>query len=217
MIWFFTLESLSCRRTVFGLLLAAALLGATSGAYAASALSIPIEELNARFLQVMKAGKTMQFQQRYAVLGPTIARAFDLPFLLQSAIGAHWALLTPEQRTALIDAFQQYAVSLCAAYFDDYSGQRFEILGETKTSSGDPSILVKILPGDTTDDVHTLSYVMRQVGSEWKAMDVVMDRQISLAALALDQIRALLSNYGHAGLLARLQQTTAELSHRASH
>jgi len=71
------LKSLSCRRTVFGLLLAAALLGATSGAYAASAFSTPIEELNARFLQVMKAGKTMQFQQRYAVFGPTIAHAFD--------------------------------------------------------------------------------------------------------------------------------------------
>jgi phospholipid transport system substrate-binding protein len=216
MVLFSMLQSLSYRRIVFGLLLAAALLGAVPCAHAASALSAPIEELNAGFLQVMRAGKTMQFQQRYAVLAPTITRAFDLTFLMQSAIGAHWALLTVEQRTALIEAFQQYAVSLCAAYFDDYSGQRFEVLGETKTSSGDPSILVKILPGDVTDDVHTLSYVMRQVGSEWKAMDVVMDRQISLAALVLDQIRALLSNYGDAGLLARLKQTTAELSQRAS-
>jgi phospholipid transport system substrate-binding protein len=215
MVCFLIVKSLCSRRTVLAGLLAATLLGTTSGTYAASALSTPIEELNARFLQVMKAGKAMQFQQRYAALAPTIAHAFDLPFLMQSAIGAHWALLTAEQRTALIDAFQQYAVSLCAAYFDDYSGQRFEILGETKTSSGDPSILVKILPGDATDDVHTLSYVMRQVGSEWKAVDVVMDRQISLAALALDQVRALLSNYGDAGLLARLQQTTAELSHRS--
>ena len=211
------LQSLSYPKFVFGLLLAAALLNVASLARATSALSAPIEELNARFLQVMKAGKTMQFQQRYAVLAPTITRAFDLPFLMQSAIGGHWAALTADQRTALIEAFQQYAVTLCAAYFDDYSGQRFEILGETKTSNGDPSILVKILPGDVTDDVHTLSYVMRQMGSEWKAVDVVMDRQISLAALALDQVRALLSNYGDAGLLARLQQTTAELSRRASH
>jgi len=53
---------------------------------------------------------------------------------------------------------------------------------------------------------------MRQAGFGWKAMDVVMDRQISMAALALAQIRALLSNHGDAALLARLQQTTAELS-----
>jgi ABC-type transporter MlaC component len=185
-------------------------------AHAASALTAPIEELNARFLQVMKAGKTMQFQQRYAVLAPTITRVFDLTFLLQSAIGAHWPLLPSEQRTALTEAFRQYAVSLCAAYFDDYSGQRFEIVGETKTSDGDPIVLVKILPGDVQDDVHTLSYVMRQAGSEWKARDVLMDRQISLAEVALAQIRALLSHQGDAGLLARLQQTTAELSHGAS-
>jgi phospholipid transport system substrate-binding protein len=215
MVRFSMLKSLSYPKIIYGLLLTAALLGAASCAHAASAVSTPVEELNARFLQIMKAGKTMQFQQRYAVLAPTIKRTFDLTFLMQSAIGAHWALLTGEQRTALIEAFEQYAVSLCAAYFDDYSGQRFEITGEMKTSSGDPSILVKILPGEITDEVHTLSYVMRRVGSEWKAMDVVMDRQISLAALALDQIRALLSNYGDAGLLARLQQTTAELSRRS--
>ena len=210
------LRSQSSRRIVFGLMLAAALFGAVSSVHAASALSAPIEELNARFLQVMKAGKTMHFQQRYALLAPTITHAFDLTFLLQSAVGAHWTLLTPEQRTALTEAFQQYAVSLCAASFDDYSGQRFEIMGEAKANNGDPIVLVKIWPGDVKDDVHTLSYVMRQAGSEWKAMDVVMDRQISLAAVALAQIRALLSNHGDAGLLARLQQTTAELSHDAS-
>jgi phospholipid transport system substrate-binding protein len=215
MVPFSILKSLSYPQIIYGPLLAVALLGAASCAYAGSAVSAPIEELNDRFLQVMKGGKTMQFQQRYIILAPTIKRTFDLPFLMQSAIGAHWASLTAEQRTALIEAFEQYAVSLCSAYFDDYSGQRFEIMGETKTSAGDPSVLVKILPGDVTDDVHTLSYVMRQATSEWKSIDVVMDRQISLATLALDQIRALLSNYGDAGLLTRLQQTTAELSHRS--
>jgi len=49
-------------------------------AHAASAVSAPIEELNDRFLQVMKASKTMQFQQRYAVLAPTVKPTFDLPF-----------------------------------------------------------------------------------------------------------------------------------------
>jgi hypothetical protein len=44
--------------------------------------------------------------------------------------------LTAEQRTGLIEAFEQYAVSLCAAFFDGYSGQRFEIVGEAKTSTG---------------------------------------------------------------------------------
>jgi ABC-type transporter MlaC component len=163
-------------------MLAAALFGGASSVHAASALSAPIEELNARFLQLMKAGKTMHFQQRYALLAPTITHAFDLTFLLQSAVGAHWALLTPEQRTALTEAFQQYAVSLCAASFDDYSGQRFEIMGEAKANSGDPIVLVKIWPGDVKDDVHTLGYVMREFFKErewvwpefetWKAPNI---------------------------------------------
>ena len=118
----------------FAVVLGLALLDAISPARAASALSAPIEELNARFVQVMQAGKTLQFQQRYTLLAPTITRTFDLAFLLQNAVGTHWATLTPEQRATLTEAFQQYAVSLCAAYFDNYSGERFEIAGETKTS-----------------------------------------------------------------------------------
>ena len=201
---------------IYAVILAAGFLAAVSSAQAASGPTAPIDELNARFVQVMRAGKTLQFQQRYTLLAPTITRTFDLASLLQNAVGTHWATLIPEQRAALTEAFQQYAVSLCATYFDNYSGERFEIVGEAKTSGGDSIVLVKIWPGDPKEDVHTLSYVMRQAGSEWRATDVVMDRQISLAALALAQIRALLSNHGDAGLLSRLQQTTTELSQRAA-
>jgi len=59
--------------SVFGLMLAAALLNPSSSAHAASPVSAPIEELNARLVEVMKAGKTTQFQQRFALLSPTIA------------------------------------------------------------------------------------------------------------------------------------------------
>src|SRR5262249_29272824 len=204
--------SRSSPRTVFGLMLAAALLNPSSSAHAASPVTAPIEELNARLVEVMKTGKTTQFQQRYALLLPTIAHAFDLTFLLQRAMGGHWAPLTPEQQTAFTEALPQYPTSSCASDFDNYSGERFEIVGETKTSGGDPIVLVKIWPGDPKEDVHTLSYVMRQAGSEWKATDVVMDRQISMATLALAQIRALLSNHGDARLLAPLRQTNSELS-----
>ena len=55
----------------FAVMLAVATLDAVSPAQAASALSAPIEELNARFVEVMKAGKTLQFHQRYTLLAPT--------------------------------------------------------------------------------------------------------------------------------------------------
>src|SRR5262245_27342325 len=97
-----------CSRRIFLLvMLGVALLNPVSPAQAASALSAPIEELNARFIEVMKSGKTTQFQQRYALLAPTITHAFDLAFLLQSAVGARWAALNPEQRAALTEAFQR--------------------------------------------------------------------------------------------------------------
>jgi phospholipid transport system substrate-binding protein len=191
------------------------LIGALS-ANAASGPAAAIEQLNANFLQAMKAGKSMSFQQRYALLAPAIERAFDLSFIMQSTTGAHWNSLTPDRRQVLTEAFERYAVSICAAYFADYSGERFEIQPATTNGAGDAVVPVKIVPGDPHDDVHVLGYVMRQANGEWKAIDVMMDGQFSIAAVKRSEIGALLSSDGESGLLARLQRSAAALSDYAS-
>ena len=95
---------------------------------APSELTDPIEQLNAGLLKVMKAGKTLTFQQRYDLLAPAIIRAFNLKFIMESAAGDRWGSLSPAQQQALVETFQRYAVAMCASYFGDYAGERFELL-----------------------------------------------------------------------------------------
>ena len=202
---------------VVGVSISAAWLGAAPSGFAEASASIPIEELNRRFLEAMKAGKKTQFQQRYALLAPTIAHVLNVESVLERALGNRWPQLLPEQRSALTEAFEQYATSLCVVYLDDDSGERFEVLGETEIDGGNRIVRVRTWSEDAGNEAHTMSYVMRQVDSEWKAIDVILDQQISLAGMAIAEIRELLANGGDEGLLARVKQTISELSHGALH
>jgi phospholipid transport system substrate-binding protein len=189
--------------------------GGEPGSAVASELTEPIEQLNIALLKVMRAGKTLTFQQRYEALAPAINRAFNLNFIVRSAAGARWDSLTAEQQKAIGETFQRYAVSICASHFDDYGGERFELLPEAKTGNGEPAVKVKILPGNQGDDVHVLSYTMQKNGSEWQAIDVVIDGFVSFAAVKKAELRSILWTEGAPALLARLQRLTMELSDKS--
>ena len=177
---------------------------------AASDVTAPIEALDAGLLQVMKAGKTAPFQQRYDVLAPLVIRAIDLDAILEGGVGSTWATLSPADQTALKTAFQHYSIATYVAHFDDYAGEKFEL---TPPAAGsDPVVKVKIVPGKPGDDTHVLGYTMRQTGGAWKAFDVTADSQVSQVVAQQEEIRSLVTRSGPGGLLSRLQQKTAELS-----
>lgn len=174
----------------------------------ASEVSAPIEQLDAGLLQVMKAGKAAPFQQRYEVMAPLVVRAIDLDAILQGGVGSAWAALPPDQQATLKTAFQRYSIATYVSHFDEYAGERFDL----SPPAGDPVVRVRIVPGKPSAEAHVLTYTMRQTGGAWKAIDVRADGTISQVVAQQEEIRALVKSSGPAGLIARLQQKTAELS-----
>jgi phospholipid transport system substrate-binding protein len=181
-----------------------------AGPAEASEVTAPIEQLDAGLLQVMKAGKSAPFQQRYDVLAPLVIRAIDLDAILRGGVGPTWASLSPADQAALKTAFQRYSIATYVAHFDDYAGEKFELY--PPAAGSDPVVKVKIVPGRPSDETHVLGYAMRQAGGGWKAIDVSADSEISQVVAQQEEIRSLVTRSGLAGLLARLQQKTAELS-----
>jgi phospholipid transport system substrate-binding protein len=176
----------------------------------ASDLTAPIEQLDAGLLQVMKAGKSTPFKQRYDVLAPLVTRAVDLDAILEGGVGSSWASLPPTEQAALKTAFQRYSIATYVSHFDDFAGERFDLY--PPAAGGNPMVQVKIVPGKPGDDTHVLGYAMRQTPTGWKAIDVTADSSISQVVAQQEEIRSLVRSGGAAGLLARLQQKTAELS-----
>jgi phospholipid transport system substrate-binding protein len=176
---------------------------------AASEVSAPIERLDAGLIEIMKAGKATPFQSRCDVLAPLVVRALDLEFILEGAVGAAWTALPLDQQRALRSAFQRYTIAKYVANFEDFSGDRFELL--PPAADGDRVVRVKIVPGSPRDQAHTLGYLMRQNAGEWKAVDVTADG-ISVVAVQQAEFRAVMAMGGIAHLLARLQQKASELA-----
>lgn len=169
-----------------------------------------IEQLNGALIQVMRAGKTTPFQQRYNMLAPVVEHTFDLDTILQSAVGPRWATLPPDQQSALREAFRRYTISTYVSNFDSFSGQRFEILPGIRPAGADQIVQTRIVP--TSGEGHILDYVMRPAGGSWKVVDVLADGSISRVATQRSEIRSVFATGGGPALLNRLQTKIAELS-----
>jgi len=176
----------------------------------ASAVSASVEQFHAALIQVMKAGKSAPFRQRYDVLAPVIDRTFDLEDILRISAGTRWVGLPPEQQAALKEAFRRYTIATYVNNFDSFSGQHFEIEAGLTAAGADQIVQTRIVPA--SGEAHRLDYVMRQVSGTWKVVDVLADGSISSVAVQRAEIRALLANGGGPALLERLQKKTAEMS-----
>jgi phospholipid transport system substrate-binding protein len=194
-----------------GVGLGVAAMAASARADADPAVIAPIQSLYASLLEVMKAGAKTPFSQRFDTLAPAVDRALDLSIILQTSVGPSWSSLPPDQQAALLDAFRRYTVSSYVSSFNEYSGQHFDIDPSLRSVGASEQIVqTKIVPASGT--AHQLDYVMRQSGSDWKAVDVLAEGTISRVATQRSDFRALLTRGGGAALLASLQQKTADLA-----
>jgi phospholipid transport system substrate-binding protein len=199
------------RRTLlrFAFYGAVVLLGSTRSAIA-SEVTAPVEQLQAGLAEIMKAGKTVPFGQRYDRIAPVIAQTFDLEVIVRQVVGLRWASLPPDQQRALGEAFRRYTIASYVANFDDYSGERFEVLPTVTAVGTDRVVQTRIVPA--SGRANLLAYVMRQTGGGWRIVDVLADGSISRVAAQRSEIRSVLADGGGTGLLVSLRRKTAELS-----
>jgi phospholipid transport system substrate-binding protein len=199
------------RRTLlrFVFSLTAAVLAPFSAAVAAD-VTAPVEQLQAGLIDLMKAGKATPFGQRYDKIAPVIDRTFALEMIVRQVVGPRWASLPPDQQGSLEEAFRRYTIASYVANFDDYSGQRFEILPAITAVGADRVVQTRIV--SASGPTHLLAYVMRLTGGGWRIADVLAEGSVSRVAAQRSEIRSVLSDGGGTGLLVSLRRKTAELS-----
>jgi phospholipid transport system substrate-binding protein len=170
-----------------------------------------INQLNVALLAAMKAGGRTDFSRRFDMLAPAVDQAFDLPTVLSASIGLEWASLSQQQQGRLLDAFRRYTVASYVANFDNYAGQSFTVLPDTRSLGAD-RVVVKSRIAPVNGDATELDYVMRQTPSGWKVVDVLAAGSISRVAVQRSDFRHLLSKGGGDALVASLLRKTSDLS-----
>ncbi|MDA8052165.1 MAG: ABC transporter substrate-binding protein [Rhodospirillales bacterium] len=199
------------RRLLLGGALAALLAPVSAGAAPSfAAVSAPIAALNAGLIGVMKAGKESPFDKRFAMLEPIVVKVFDLPHILAMSVGFGWPTLKPAEQKSLLSVFRQYTVASYVANFKSYDGEQFRVLPKLRSVGVQQVVATEIVPRNGKPT--RIDYVMRQNGTIWQAVDVLLDGTISQVAVQRSDFHSFLASGGAAALIAALRKKVASLS-----
>jgi phospholipid transport system substrate-binding protein len=160
-------------------------------------------------LSTMKDSKELGFSGRYQRLKPAIETAYNLPLMARLSIGPQWQSLNSQQQERFAAAFGEFTVATYANRFDDYSGEKFEVLPETAPASGGVIVQTRLVKGN--GEPVTLNYLMRQSGDKWQIIDVFLSGTISELATRRSEFTSILRRDGPDGLLQVLDKRVADL------
>jgi phospholipid transport system substrate-binding protein len=169
-----------------------------------------IEGLNAALLESMRNADQLGYGGRYEALEPVLRRSFDFPFMTRLSIGRAWSEFAAAEQARLIDLFAQMSIANFAARFDGFSGERFEIRGESPGPRD--AVVVESVLVRPADAPVGLNYVLRAGDGGWQIIDVLLDGKFSELARQRAEFAAVLASGGLPELVATLERKIEELA-----
>lgn len=178
---------------------------------AAAAAPGPTEVLRqfyGQLLYVMQNASALGVRGRYQKLEPIIRGTFDVPFMARLSIGPTWYRLTPDQKKRAATAYGRYVTAIYATRFDDYAGQKFEVLGAQKIKHG---TLVQTQIIKANGEPVSINYVVHDNDVGWQIRDVYVGDAISELATRRSEFSGILRSSGIDGLIASLNKKADDL------
>jgi phospholipid transport system substrate-binding protein len=169
-----------------------------------------VDELDASLQAILKDAESLGYQGRRAKLGPVIDEAFDVPFMAEKALGAHWKALDEAQRAQWITTFRNLMHANWAARFDRYTGQEFKRVGQEPSASG--TLMVRTVVTSPGDEDVELSYRLRGTPAGPRIIDVYLKGTVSELALRRSEYSSVFEREGFPALLATVDRKIADLT-----
>ena len=193
------MKFLACIAAMTALLFAAATLPAA--AQAPDPAVATVQHFYDVLLESMKGGKTLGAQGRYAKLKPEIEQDFDSTTMIKFAVGPDWASLPAGDQKALTDAFSRMTAAQYAGNFDSFNGEKFVVDPAVIVRGTDHYVSSKLV---TKDQSVTFIYRLRQFGSQWKIIDVLLEGSISQISVYRSDYSATMKSGGASALVAKI-------------
>ncbi len=160
-----------------------------------------VQGFYATLLECMKGGKTLGAQGRYDKLKPVIERTFDLSTMVKYAVGPAWSTTSAEDQKALTDAFTCMTVAQYAGNFSSFDGEKFTVEPKAEIRGTDHYVKTALVAKDQTV---AFIYRMRQFGSDWRIIDILLDGSISQLSVYRSDFAATLKAGGAAALVKKI-------------
>jgi phospholipid transport system substrate-binding protein len=169
-------------------------------------------------LQVEMDKSRDQFRENPALLRSVVDQIFlprfDTAFAAQRVLGKYWRDASDAQRQRFIDVFYRYLVNSYANYLLDFRGDEVQITpysGAADEKYPQVKTTVTLTKGDTA----SVNYVLRNVGNEWKVIDVIVEG-ISYVRSYREDFAPQIADNGLDAFIKHLEDTTPELAVKGS-
>lgn len=171
---------------------------------------MPIAALLAGLLVAMKSGRTRPFRDRFNALAPSVDGAFDLPAVLRSSVGPRFDTLPPDEQAQLLAAFRAFTISSYVSSFNNWSGERLEIVPGQR-SVGE-SLVVRTVIQPAQGEAVPIDYVMQRTPAGWRAVDVLLNGSVSQNAVKRSDFRSLVTGGSALPLIQMLRRRVSDMS-----
>jgi phospholipid transport system substrate-binding protein len=167
-----------------------------------------IATLQETLIQAMQQGQEIGFSGRLELLTPVINQSHDMGTIIRTVLGTHWNNLDPERQRTITKTFQEHSIATYADRFDQYDGERFEILEHRQLPRERILVRSQLIQADANRI--NFDYVLHQVDSSWRIINIVVDG-VSDLALKRAEYNAILQKDDITALIDILEQKTAKI------
>jgi phospholipid transport system substrate-binding protein len=162
-----------------------------------------VQRVQGALLDVMKQGAKLDIKGRYAQLEPVITETHDFEFIVPRVFGDDWQRLTDAQKRTVVDLYRRASIMTYAREFNEYHGERFQILDEKPTSRGS-RVVRSVMLQPSGESVH-FDYLLHQTDGQWRIINTIFD---GVSGLTINRARyqPLLQQQGVDALIAQLRK-----------
>ncbi len=162
-----------------------------------------IKGFNSALLESMKRAGELGYTGRYKLLEPVIKETFAIPFMARAAVGSSWKTFNDKQKQTFLETYTEWTIASYAGQFNGYSGERFEIVSESKPVSGIVTVVSKLI--QSNNDHVDFHYQLRKVDGLWRIVDIKI-LGVSQLALTRAQFVSVIKVEGIDSLIAMLKK-----------
>jgi phospholipid transport system substrate-binding protein len=195
------------------LLFLCAMLNCSYGGAEQSEPSDVIKTFNATLIDSMKRAKELGYSGRYQLLEPVIKDSFALSYMATIAVGKYWKTLNEKEKRLLLDTYTEWTIATYAGRFDDYSGEKFELISASKPDQDKVTVISRLIESDEDRDFY---YRLRKMEGKWRIVDIQISG-VSQLALTRSQFVDVINSKGVSALISMLKEKIKNFSEAKTH
>jgi phospholipid transport system substrate-binding protein len=104
-----------------------------------------------------------------------LSNYFDTPTIARFALGRYWRQASDSQKKEYVVLFKDLIVQTYSKRLEEYSGEKFKVMGHTKASDRDTIVHSKILPADDKGPTTQVDWRVRSSNGKLKIIDVIVE------------------------------------------